>query len=121
MTASAAMAAAVRSSPIFVSGDAAAWEIAGPGVRRQVLCWNGAIMLVRVAFETGALGPAHSHPHVQCTLVASGRFELTIGAESRVLESGGSFIVPSGMVHSARALEGGELVDCFTPMREDLV
>jgi quercetin dioxygenase-like cupin family protein len=29
--------------------------------------------------------------------------------------------VPSGVVHSARALEAGELVDCFTPMREDFL
>jgi quercetin dioxygenase-like cupin family protein len=109
------------SSPVFLHGADVPWVQAGAGVKRQVLCWNDQVMLVRVVFAAGAEGPAHHHPHVQCTLVASGRFELTIGGETRELVAGDSFIVPSGVVHSARALEAGELVDCFTPMREDFL
>jgi quercetin dioxygenase-like cupin family protein len=38
-----------------------------------------------------------------------------------VVGQGGSFIVPSGLVHSVVALEKGRLVDVFTPMRADFI
>jgi quercetin dioxygenase-like cupin family protein len=108
-------------SPVFVAETDHAWIDLGGGVKRKVLCYDQSVMLVRVVFEKGAIGPAHQHPHIQCSLVASGRFEMTIGDETRILEAGDSFIVPSKVIHSALALEAGELVDTFAPMREEFV
>ncbi len=110
-----------QGSPIFLNEGDQPWTDLGQGVMRKVLCYNADIMLVRVVFERGAIGVAHQHPHIQCSLVASGRFEMTIGGETRVLSAGDSFIVPSNVVHSAVALEAGELVDTFAPMRADFV
>src|SRR3712207_5030027 len=39
------------------------WEAAGEGIRRKILTYNEGVMMVRVAFEAGAVGVAHSHPH----------------------------------------------------------
>jgi quercetin dioxygenase-like cupin family protein len=78
-------------------------------------------MLVRVAFEAGGIGPEHTHPHVQCTLVESGRFEITIDGVTRELSAGDSFFVASGLPHSARALGAGTLLDSFTPMRAEFL
>jgi quercetin dioxygenase-like cupin family protein len=108
-------------SPIFVTDSEAPWEAAGEGVRRKVLTWNDTIMLVRVAFEAGAVGPPHSHPHVQCSLIESGVFEITISGETKRLSAGDSFIVPSDALHGAKALTEGSLVDVFTPARQDFV
>ena len=108
-------------SPVFVNGDAAGWEDAGPGVKRQVLTWSEGLMLVRVAFEDGAVGPPHSHPHLQSCYVESGVFEVTIGPETRLLRAGDSFTVPADVLHGVRAHAGGVLVDVFTPYREDFV
>lgn len=108
-------------SPLFVHGTEAAWDDAGPGVRRQVLTWSEGLMLVRVAFEDGAIGPPHAHPHLQSCYVESGVFEVTIGGETRLLRAGDSFTVPSGVLHGAKAVSGGVLVDVFTPFREDFV
>ena len=78
-------------------------------------------MMVEFAFEDGGVGAPHSHPHVQASYVAEGRFEVTIDGETTVLATGDSFIVPSGVVHGVKALENGRLIDSFTPRRSDFL
>jgi quercetin dioxygenase-like cupin family protein len=72
-------------------------------------------------FLLAAIGALHSHPHVQASFVAEGRFEVTIDGISQTLEQGGTFIVPSGLTHGVRALEKGRLVDSFAPARQDFI
>jgi quercetin dioxygenase-like cupin family protein len=105
----------------FVRAADTAWEEVGPGVKRQIIAHGPGLMLVRVAFEEGAVGPEHTHPHLQCTLVESGRFAITIDGKTRELSAGDSFFVASGLPHSAVALGAGMLVDSFSPMREEFL
>jgi quercetin dioxygenase-like cupin family protein len=107
--------------PVFTADGDTPWTDAGHGVRRKIVAHAPSLMMVRFLFETGGVGQPHSHPHVQTSLVMSGRFALTIGGETRELGPGDSYMVPSGVVHSALAIEGGELVDAFTPMRDDFL
>ncbi len=98
-----------------------AWEAAGEGIRRKVLTYDNGVMMVRVAFEAGAVGAAHSHPHVQCSLVEDGVFDITIDGRTERLWQGDSFLVPPNAIHGAVAVEAGVLLDVFTPMRDDFV
>jgi quercetin dioxygenase-like cupin family protein len=97
------------------------WEAVGDGVSRKILTYGAKAMMVRVRFEAGAVGPAHRHPHVQCSLVESGCFDITISGRTERLGAGDSFLVPPDAVHGAVAVEAGVLLDVFTPMREDFV
>ncbi len=97
------------------------WEPAGEGIRRKVLTYAPGVMMVRVAFEAGAVGSLHSHPHIQCSLVEAGIFDITIAGRTERLKAGDSFLVPSDAIHGAVAIEAGILLDVFTPMREDFV
>ena len=97
------------------------WEPAGEGIRRKILTYNAEVMMVRVAFEKDAVGAAHSHPHIQCSLVEQGVFDITIAGRTERLKQGDSFLVPPNAVHGAVAVEAGVLLDVFTPMREDFV
>ena len=45
-------------------------------------------MMVEFAFEKGGVGALHSHPHVQASYVAEGRFEVTIDGKTETLEAG---------------------------------
>ena len=78
-------------------------------------------MMVRVDFEPGAVGAVHHHPHRQVTYVASGRFEITVGAERRELDAGDSFFAAADVPHGVRATHAGTLIDVFTPMRRDFL
>ena len=94
---------------------------AGPGVRRQVLSDAPGLMLVAVRFEAGAVGPEHSHPHVQATYVRSGRFRFTVSGREVEVGPGETVAMAADEVHSCLCLEAGELIDCFTPRREDFL
>lgn len=105
----------------FVHADELGWTDLGGGVSRQVLGHDGALMMVRVRFEAGAVGALHQHPHRQVTLVESGRFQVEIAHEARELKAGDGFFVPPEVEHGVVAMEAGVLVDVFTPAREDFL
>ncbi len=106
---------------LFTPAATVPWTELAPGNRRRVLVSRPELMQVEFSFDAGAIGALHSHPHVQASYVAEGRFEVTIGDETTTLGEGGSFIVPPNVVHGVKALTAGRLVDCFTPRRDDFL
>jgi quercetin dioxygenase-like cupin family protein len=112
---------AMSRQAFFAQPGATDWTELAPGNRRRVLIHTPELMQVEFAFDQGAVGALHSHPHVQVSYVAEGRFEVTIDGKTEVVEQGGSFIVPSGLTHGVVALTEGRLVDVFTPMRQDFL
>ena len=63
--------------------------------------------------------PLHSHPHEQVTIVQGGELELTIDEETRILKKGQVATLPSNSLHSGRAVTDCQVLDIFTPVRED--
>jgi len=97
------------------------WVDAEPGLRRRILTAEGGLMLMEVAFEAGAAGYEHRHPHEQVSYCLRGRFEYTLDGRVHVLSAGDSIYVPGNTLHGARALDVGVLLDVFTPIRDDLL
>ncbi|MFD2173870.1 cupin domain-containing protein [Rhodobacter lacus] len=93
----------------------------GPGATRQVLSEAPELMVVRFAFEAGAEGLLHSHPHVQSTYCLSGRFRFELSGETFEIGPGDSFTIPSGAVHGCLCLDPGTLIDSFAPRRDDFL
>ena len=90
-----------------------------PGVTLQAV-WGERIMLSRVTIESGAEVPLHDHPHEQAGMLLEGVMEMTIGDETRELSPGASYVIPGGVMHSARAIGGKVVVlDIFSPPREE--
>lgn len=90
-----------------------------PGMQRQVLAHNEQIMLVRHFFEQGWVGARHSHPHHQLVYVVSGALRVDVGGKMFDAHVGDSFVVDGGVEHQASALEASEVLDVFTPVREE--
>lgn len=79
------------------------------------------LTLACFALKKGAGVPEHAHPHEQIGMVLKGSVRLTVEGETRVMEAGDAYQVPSNAVHSGQALgEGAEIVEVFSPPREDL-
>ncbi len=97
------------------------WEDLGDGVQRQIMGYDDQIMLVKVKFETGAVGALHNHPHVQATHVHSGVFEATIGEQKQILKEGDGFYAEPNVIHGVVCLDAGILIDAFTPQRADFL
>jgi len=89
------------------------------GMTRQVLAHSDQLMLVRHYFEQGWVGARHSHPHHQLVYVVKGALHLDVGGETFEAYAGDSFVVDGGVEHQASALEASEVLDVFTPVRED--
>jgi quercetin dioxygenase-like cupin family protein len=97
----------------------AAMFVPEPGLRRQVMCHSPRMMLVRHRMEKGWVGARHSHPHEQMVYVASGRIAFEHPGGRFEVGPGDSFIVAGNVEHQASALEDSEVLDIFTPCRED--
>ncbi|MFD1768313.1 cupin domain-containing protein [Sphingobacterium suaedae] len=106
---------------IFGNDNDIPWTDLGQGVQRKVMVYNDELMVVKVRFEAGSVGELHQHPHVQTSYVSKGKFSYIIDGEERILERGDVCIVPSGRLHGCTCIEAGELIDSFTPYRQDFV
>ena len=106
---------------LFANHREIEWTDLGGGNRRRVLVHTDELMMVEFAFDKGGIGAPHSHPHIQASYVAEGRFEVTIAGKTAVLETGDSFIVPADAIHGVKALDAGRLVDSFSPHRADFL
>ena len=108
-------------SKTFILEKEKAWEPAGEGVVRQIMGYDGQIMLGKVKFETGAIGTPHTHYHTQTTYVASGKFEFTVNGEKQIVETGDGIYIEPDAEHGCTCLEAGILIDCFSPIRADFL
>lgn len=93
----------------------------GKGVTRLIMGYDESIMMVKVTFEQGARGEAHSHDHSQTTYVVSGLFEFTIDGDTQLVEAGDGLYIRPNALHSCVCLGKGELIDVFSPIREDFL
>ncbi|MDE7116041.1 MAG: cupin domain-containing protein [Muribaculaceae bacterium] len=92
------------------------------GVSLDSLAVGEKSMVTKMNYVKGNFATTHEHPHEQCGYVISGRYRLVVEAVPRideVLTAGDSYAIPGNTPHSFEVLEGGEVVDVFTPQRED--
>jgi quercetin dioxygenase-like cupin family protein len=89
------------------------------GVTFELLAVGEQSMVTKMKYRLGNLVPTHRHPNEQSGYVVSGRYRLKIADAEHVLESGDSYAIPADVEHSIEVLDGGEVVDVFTPPRPD--
>jgi len=78
------------------------------------------LMLSYLEMDEGAEIPLHDHPHEQGGILISGKMQLTIGEETRVVSPGSMYLIPPNVPHRAIAIDGPAVVlDVFSPIRED--
>lgn len=97
------------------------WESPSEGIERQIMGYDGQLMMVKVKFDKGAIGQMHQHYHSQATYVVSGKFELNIDGDVRILSPGDGYYIAPELPHGCVCLEAGILIDTFSPVREDFL
>lgn len=109
-------------SEAFIFEKDCEWGFAGENVVRQIMGYDGQVMLVKVKFlVAGAVGTPHTHYHSQTTYVVSGKFEFTVDGETKVVSAGDGLYITPDLLHGCVCLEPGVLIDCFSPMRADFL
>ena len=100
--------------------DQVAAEAITPLATRRIIPGDK-MMMVHWQMKKGADSAAHHHPHEQLVYVLSGKLNLRVGDEWHILGAGGVVMIPGGVVHQADVLEDTEVVDIFSPPREDFL
>jgi unsaturated pyranuronate lyase len=99
--------------------DVPALDVWGESVKARVIVGNNASLAV-VELAPGGIVPAHQHEHEQMGLCIEGSITFTIDGERRTLGPGGTWRIPSNLLHDAVAgPEGAVVVDIFAPPRAD--
>ena len=87
--------------------------------RRRVI--GDKVMISHITLRRGAHVPTHAHENEQFSSVLSGRLRFGIGAEGSaerrdvVVGPGEVIHLPSGVPHSADAVEDTVVLDVFSP------
>jgi quercetin dioxygenase-like cupin family protein len=96
-------------------------EHPAPGIKRQMVVGQN-VMMVRFTFEPFLVTPEHTHPHEQMTLVVKGRVKFFVNGIERIVSAGDVLHFPPRLRHGATMLdEEVELIDIFSPIREDFL
>ena len=103
----------IQPSKEFLHGNEIEWEEVAPGMKRQIMGFDGKIMMVKVAFEEGGVGQMHEHHHSQVTYVESGEFEMTIGDTVKTLKGGGCFLYPTPCYARLCMQKSGGIAGCI--------
>lgn len=94
-------------------------EDLAPLIKRRIVTGDE-LMIAHVYMREGNVVPRHSHENEQMTYILEGRLQMTIGDDDPVVVAAGEVIcIPSGVPHSALALEDLLDVDVFCPPRQD--
>lgn len=90
-------------------GQGISFQMIGKGQNFNAIYWN---------LPDRSIIPEHSHPQEQFGYVVQGDLELNINGQTLTVTKGNSYVIPSGEVHSFKAIGLTEVIDIFSPPRD---
>ena len=78
-------------------------------------------MIVWWQMKAGAHAAAHKHDNEQIAWMLKGKMEFRLGNERRSCGPGDVVVIPGGVEHEAFFPEDTEVIDIFSPPREDFL
>jgi len=89
------------------------------GVNFVVLARGKDSMITKMLYKAEDRVPFHQHPNEQSGYVISGKYRLRFGEFDQEIVPGDSYSIPKNVEHSIEIIEAGEVLDCFSPPRQD--
>ncbi len=96
-------------------------RILAEGVEQRTLTYGERMLMSAFELKKGAKVDTHSHPHEQIGYLIKGKLKFVVDNEEIIAQTGDSWCIPSGVEHSAEALEKSLIVEVFSPPREDFM
>ena len=93
-------------------------KVVFPGLEFRLI-HTDKMTLSYVSIQEGAVIPEHSHYHEQVVNMREGKLELTVDGTTHQLEAGSILVIPPNAPHSGKAITACEVLDVFSPPRED--
>jgi len=100
-----------------------AWE----SVKKEVLndkLWRKLVsgekaMVAQLFLARGCLVPTHQHVSEQISMIFEGTLKFELEGREITVRAGEVLVIPSGVPHTALALEDTRGFDVFSPIRQD--
>ena len=89
------------------------------GVDFVVFAHGPESMVTKMVYKLEDKVPFHSHPNEQSGYVLSGKYRIRFSEFDQEIGLGDSYSIPANIEHSIEVIEAGEVLDFFTPPRED--
>ncbi|MHA1342988.1 MAG: cupin domain-containing protein [Promethearchaeota archaeon] len=89
------------------------------GVYRKTLTYNKKVMLCHFILEKNAEIPLHNHEAHQIGYIISGKIKFFTNDREFIAKEGDSYVFDSWEKHGAEILETAEIIEVFSPFRED--
>jgi len=89
-------------------------------VSRRVVSGNQG-MVVWWSIEAGVHVETHQHPSEQIVWMLEGKMEFRIGDERHMCGPGDILVIPAGVEHECWFREDTQVIDIFSPPREDFL
>jgi unsaturated pyranuronate lyase len=105
-------------TPVLHRWDDMPSQTMAPGVDRRFLTASR-VTVARFALARGAQVPVHSHDHEQVSYVLRGSLQFTVGGRELTVHGGEVLEIPSWVEHGVVAIEDTEVLDVFSPVRQD--
>jgi quercetin dioxygenase-like cupin family protein len=90
-----------------------------PGIYRKTLIYNDNMMLCHFFLEKNSKVPLHSHKEHQIGYVIKGKLQFFTENDEFIAEEGDSYVFESNEKHGANILKSSEVIDVFSPSRDD--
>jgi len=91
------------------------------GIDFELLSNGTKSMITKMNYKIGNKVPFHNHPNEQAGYVISGKIRIQFSGNDQLLIAGDSYVIPENEDHSIEVIEAGEVIDVFTPPREDYI
>jgi quercetin dioxygenase-like cupin family protein len=95
-------------------------EQVAPGIERRFLT-AARMTIARFSLARGAVVPLHKHDHEQVSYVVSGALRFRVAGEETLVRGGEALQIPSWAEHSVEVVEDADVIDVFSPVRQDWV
>ena len=89
------------------------------GVTFEVLAVGEKTMVTKMIYKVGDKVPLHSHPNEQSGYVISGKYRIKYQHINEILIPGDSYSIPENIEHAMEVIEAGEVIDTFSPPRQN--
>ncbi|MFX1393004.1 MAG: cupin domain-containing protein [Promethearchaeota archaeon] len=89
------------------------------GIYRKTLIYNDTVMLCIFNLKKNAKIPLHNHEAHQIGYVNKGKIKFITKDGEFIAKKGDSYVFNSGEKHGAVIIETAEVLEVFTPIRDD--
>lgn len=89
------------------------------GVYRKTLAYNNQLMSCFFILEKDAEIPLHEHEAHQIGYVIKGKIKFLTEKGDFIAEEGDSYVFDSNEKHGAKMIEYSEVIEIFSPIREE--